>query len=165
MVIYASFGKKTAARASHGSVYFELRSFIRSAVNEINCVVARLLAACDQKERVKNSKLRLQALEITANKLSKNEEIAIRIVDKQGKLIAYVYKMQYEQCQKTLKLWDMDKYIDAGVTEYRAQASNIYRNTNIEIRGQNKKNEFFILALFSSIAEAKTFENQVDEAR
>ena len=38
-------------------------------------------------------------------------------------------------------------------------------STNIEIRGQNKKMEFFILAPFSSIAEAKTFENQVAEAR
>ena len=37
-------------------------------------------------------------------------------------------------------------------------------STNIEVRGYKKK-EFFILALFSSIAEAKTFENQAAEAR
>ena len=91
MVNYASFGKKTAARASHGSVYFELRSFIRSAVNETNgAVVARLLAACEQKERDKASKLRLQVLVIMGNKVSKNEEIANTIVDKQEKLTAYV---------------------------------------------------------------------------
>ena len=56
----------------------------------------------------------------TANKTSKNEEIVNRIVDKHGKLTANVYKMQYEKCQKTLKLWDSDKYIDAGVIEYSA---------------------------------------------
>ena len=44
-------------------------------------------------------------------------------MDQQGKLTAYVYKMQYGQCQKTLKFRDVDKYIDAGVTEYRAYAS------------------------------------------
>ena len=58
-----------------------------------------------------------------------------------------------------------------GVTDYRAQASNIYNKvkatfnktqlklSNIELRGQNKEKEFFILATFSSIAEAKTFEH------
>ena len=58
-----------------------------------------------------------------------------------------------------------------GVTDYRAQAFNIYNKvkatfnktqlklSNIEFRGQNKEKEFFILATFSSIAEAKTFEH------
>ena len=58
-----------------------------------------------------------------------------------------------------------------GVTDHRAQASNIYNKvkatfnktqlklSNIELRGQNKEKEFFILATFSSIAEAKIFEN------
>ena len=74
----------------------------------------------------------------------------------------------------------MDTYIDFGVTEYRAQDTNLYSkveamfnenhlkfpsSTSIEIRGQNKKNVLYILALFSSIAEAKTFENQAAKAR
>ena len=60
LVNYASSSKKTETRASQGSVYFELRSFIRSVVNEINGAVARLLTVCDQKKRDKASKLRIQ---------------------------------------------------------------------------------------------------------
>ena len=33
------------------------------------------------------------------------------------------------------------------------------------MRGQNKKKEYFIFALFSSISEAKTFEHQAAEGR
>ena len=169
MVNYASSGKKTATRAP-GSFYFELRSFIRSVVNEINGAVTRLLDICEQKERDKASKLRLQTLETTADKPSQNEEIANRLLDKHGKLTALVYKMLYEKCQKTLKPWNMDKYIDVGVTEYRAQAANIYSkvkamfnaknlifpsSTNIEIRGQ-KKNKESIKVLQNSIMTLNT---------
>ena len=74
----------------------------------------------------------------------------------------------------------MDKYIEKGITDYRALASSIYtkvksmfsenhlnlpKSTSIEVRGQNKKKEYFILALFSSISEAKTFEHQAAEGR
>ena len=89
-----------------------------------------------------------------------------------GKLFSYVYKIKYEKCQKLLKLWDMGQYIAKDITDYRAQASSIFskiksmfndnnlklpKSTYIEVRGQNKKKEYFILALFSSISEAKTF--------
>ena len=47
-VNYASSGKKTATRASQGSVCFEVRSFIRVVVNKINGAVARLLTICEQ---------------------------------------------------------------------------------------------------------------------
>ena len=70
MVSYASSGKKTATRASQGSVCFEIRYFIGSVVNEINGAVAWLLDVFEQKERDKASKLRLQTLEIMANKAS-----------------------------------------------------------------------------------------------
>ena len=74
----------------------------------------------------------------------------------------------------------MGEYIAKDITDYRAQASNIFskvktmfndndlklpKSTSIEIRGQNKKKEYFILALFSSISEAKTFEHQAAEGR
>ena len=36
---------------------------------------------------------------------------------------------------------------------------NLPKSTSIEVRGKNKKNELFILALFSSPSEAKTFEH------
>ena len=97
MVSYASSGKKTITRASQESICFELRSFTRSVVNEVNGAVSRVLTVCEQKERDKASKLRLQTLEITANKASKNEEIINRVLDKHGKLTSYVYKMQHEQ--------------------------------------------------------------------
>jgi len=91
------------------------------------------------------------------------------------KLSSYVYEIQYEQCQKQLKLWDMGQYIAKDITYYRAQASRIFskiktmyndndlklpKSTSIEVRGQNKKKELVILALFSSVSEAKTFEHQ-----
>ena len=74
----------------------------------------------------------------------------------------------------------MDKYIAKDITDYRALSSSIFskiksmfndnnlnlpKSTSIEVRGQNKKKEYFILALFSSISEAKTFEHQVAEGR
>ena len=61
----------------------------------------------------------------------------------------------------------MDQYIPKDITDYRAQASNIFykmksmfndnnlklpKSTSIEVRGQNKKKEYFILALFTSIS-------------
>ena len=70
--------------------------------------------------------------------------------------------------------------IAKDITNYRAQASSIFskvetmfndnnlklpKTTNIEVRGQNKRKEYFILALFSSISEAKTFEHQGAEGR
>ena len=42
---------------------------------------------------------------------------------------------------------------------------NLPKSTSIEVRGKNKKNELFILALFSSASEAKTFEHQAAEGR
>ena len=97
-----------------------------------------------------------------------------------GKLTAHVYKIQYEKCQKLLKLWDMGQYIAKGITDYCAQASSIFskvktmfndnnlkllKRISNEVRGQNKKKEYFILALFSSISEVKTFEHQAAEGR
>ena len=60
LVNYAFSGKKTETRASQGSVYFELKSFTRSVVNDINGAVARLLTVCEQKKRDIASKLRIQ---------------------------------------------------------------------------------------------------------
>ena len=74
----------------------------------------------------------------------------------------------------------MNRYIDKSITDYRAQSSSIFtklksmfsenhlnlpKSTSIEVRGKNKKNELFILALFSSPSEAKTFEHQASEGR
>lgn len=74
----------------------------------------------------------------------------------------------------------MDRYIDKSITDYRAQSSSIFtklksvftenqlnlpKSTSIEVRGRNKKNELFILKLFSSPSKAKTFEHQAAEGR
>ena len=140
----------------------------------------RILTSCEQKERDKASKLILTTLEATAKKTSENTEACKRLSSQVGKLASFVYRTQYERCQKQLKLWDMDQYIEKGSTDYRALASSIFtkvksmfsenhlhlpKSTSIEVRGQNKKKEYFILALFSSISEAKTFEHQAAEGR
>ena len=93
---------------------------------------------------------------------------------------SYVYKIQFEKCQKLLKLWYIGEYIGKDIADYHAQASNIFskvntmfndndlkypKSTSIEIRGQNKKKEYFILALFSSVSEAKNFEHQAAKGR
>ena len=39
---------------------------------------------------------------------------------------SYMYKVQFEKCQKLLKLWDMGAYISKDTTDYRAQASSIF---------------------------------------
>ena len=74
----------------------------------------------------------------------------------------------------------MGQYIAKDITDYCAQVSSIFskvktmfnvnnlklqNSTSIEVRGENKKKEYFILALFSSISEAKTFEHQAAEGR
>ena len=80
-----------------------------------------------------------------------------------GKLSSYVYKIQFEKCQKLLKLWDMGEYIAKDITDYHAQASSIFskvktlfndndlklpKSTSIEIRGQNKKKEYHYRSLW-----------------
>ena len=74
----------------------------------------------------------------------------------------------------------MEQYIAKDITDYHAQASSIFskvktmfndnnlklpKNTSIKVRGQNRKKEYFILALFSSVSEAKTLEHQAAEGR
>ena len=74
----------------------------------------------------------------------------------------------------------MEQYVDKNTTDFRALASSIFtkiksmfsdnhlnlpKSTSIEVRGKNKKGEPFILALFSSPSEAKTFEHQAAEGR
>ena len=61
-----------------------------------------------------------------------------------------------KKLQMTLTFWDIDKYINAGVTMYSAQASNNFSkvlamfmenhlkfssSTNIEVRGQTEQEE------------------------
>ena len=140
----------------------------------------RILTACEQKQRDHASLLVIQTLDATAKKASKNEEVNKRLTDQVGKLSSYMYKIQFEKCQKLLKLWDMGEYIAKDTTDYRAQASSIFskvknlfndnnlklpKSTSIEVRGQNKKKEYFILALFSSLSEARAFEHQAAEGR
>ena len=110
----------------------------------------RILTACEQKERDKASLLIVQTLDTTAKKASKNEEVNKRLTDQMGKLSSYVYKIQFEKCQKQLKLCDMGEYIAKDITDYHAQASNIFskvktmfndndlklpKSTSTEIRG------------------------------
>ena len=149
-------------------------------INELNSTMYRILTTCEQKERDNATRLIVKTLETTAKKTSENSEVCSRLTDQVGKLTSFVYKTQYERCQKQLKLWNMDRYIDKSITDYRAQSSSIFtklksmfsenqlnlpKSTSIEVRGKNKKNELFILPLFSSPSEAKTFEHQAAEGR
>ena len=165
IIICSSSGKKHT-RSVPDTVSLEIRTLIRSMINELNGSVHRILTSCEQKERDKASKLILKTLEITAKKTSENTEVCKRLTNQVGKLASFVYKTQYERCQKQLKLWDMDKYIEKGITDYRALSSSIFskiksmfnnnhlnlpKSTSIEVRGHNKKKDYFLLALFSSI--------------
>ena len=180
IIICSSSSKKHTLRNGQDSVSIEIRALIRTMINELNGIMHRILTSCEQKERDKASKLILTTLEATAKKTSENTEACKRLSSQVGKLASFVYRTQHERCQKQLKLWDMDQYIEKGITDYRALASSIYtsvksmftenhlhlpKSTSIEVRGQNKKKEYFILALFSSISEAKTFEHQAAEGR
>ena len=93
----------------------------------------------------------------------------LRERDQVGKLSSFVFKIQYKQCQKQLRLLDMEQYIAKDITDYHAQASSIFskiksmfndnhlklpKSTRIAVRGQNKEKEYFILALITSISEA-----------
>ena len=180
ILTYTQPGKKTSPRTNPEVISFEKRSIIRSIINELNGSVFRVLTACEQKQRDQASLLIVQTLDATAKKASKNEEVNKRLTNQLGKLSSYMYKVQFEKCQKLLKLWDMGAYISNDTTDYRAQASSIFskiktlftdnnlklpKSTSIEIRGQNRKKEYFILALFSSLSEARAFEHQAAEGR
>ena len=104
----------------------------------------------------------------------------LRERDQVGKLSSFVFKIQYKQCQKQLRLLDMEQYIAKDITDYHAQASSIFskiksmfndknlklpKSTSIAVRGQNKEKEYFSLALITNISEAKTFEHQAAEGR
>ena len=108
IIIYSSSSKKLALRNVPDTVCFEIRSLIRSMINELNGTVYRILTSCEQKERDKASLLILQTLETTAKKTSENT-VCKRLTVQMGKHSSYVSKIQYEQCQKQLTLWDMDK--------------------------------------------------------
>ena len=115
-----------ATRNVSETVSFETRSIIRSMINELNNAVSGILTSCEQKEIDKASLLILQTLDTTAKKTSENTEVCKRLTDQVGKLSSFVYKIQYEQCQKQLKLWDMEQNIAKDITDYRTQASRIF---------------------------------------
>ena len=182
IIIYSpSSNKKTRTKDKDtDTVPYEIRSLIRTIINEINSMTYRILTTYEQKQRDNALQLIVKTLETTAKKTSENSEVCLRLTNQVGKLASFVYKTQYERCQKQLKLWNMDKYVDKSITDFRAQSSSIFtkiksmfsdnhlnlpKSTSIEVRGKNKKNELFILALFSSISEAKTFEHQAAEGR
>ena len=110
IIICSLSGKKHTLRSVPDSVSLEIRALIRTMINELNGSVHRILTSCEQKERDKASKLILNTLEITAKKTSENTEVCKRLTNQVGKLASFVYRTQYERCQKQLKLWDMDKY-------------------------------------------------------
>ena len=76
----------------------------------------RLLTVCEQKERDKAYQLIIQTLDTTPMKASKNKEVTKKLTDQMEKLSSYVYKIQFEKCQKLLKLWDMGEYIAKDIT-------------------------------------------------
>ena len=162
------------------TVPYEIKSIIRSIINETNSLMYRTLTTYEQKQRDTALQLIVKTLETTAKKTSENSEVCLRLTNQVGKLASFVYKTQYERCQKQLKLWNMEQYVDKNTTDFRALASSIFtkiksmfsenhlnlpKSTSIEVRGKNKKGEPFILALFSSPSEAKTFEHQAAEGR
>ena len=81
-------------------------------INELNSMIYQILTTCEQKEGDNAIQLIVKMLETTAKKTSENSEVRSRLTDQVGKLTSFVYKTQYERCQKQLKLWNMDRYID-----------------------------------------------------
>merc|ERR1711893_203191 len=68
----------------------------------------------------------MKTLDATAKKTSVNTEVCLRLTNQVGKLTSFVYKTQYERCQKQLKLWNMEQYVDKKITDFRAQASSLF---------------------------------------
>ena len=139
ILTYTQPGKKTSPRTNPEVISFEKRSIIRSIINELNGSVFRILTACEQKQRDQASLLIVQTLDATAKKASKNEEVNKRLTNQLGKLSSYMYKVQFEKCQKLLKLWDMGAYISNDTTDYRAQASSIFSKIKTLFTDNNLK--------------------------
>ena len=184
LIIYSPSSNKITRKKDKDkdtdTVPYEIKSIIRSIINETNSLMYRTLTTYEQKQRDTALQLIVKTLETTAKKTSENSEVCLRLTNQVGKLASFVYKTQYERCQKQLKLWNMEQYVDKNTTDFRALASSIFtkiksmfsenhlnlpKSTSIEVRGKNKKGEPFILALFSSPSEAKTFEHQAAEGR
>ena len=184
IIIYSpSSNKKTRTKDKDkdtDTVPYEIRSLVRAIINETNSMMYRVLTTYEQKQRDTALQLVMKTLDATAKKTSVNTEVCLRLTNQVGKLTSFVYKTQYERCQKQLKLWNMEEYVDKKIADYRAQASSLFtkiksmfsenhlnfpKSTIIEVRGKNKKGDLFILALFSSSSEARTFEHQAAEGR
>ena len=104
IIIYSpSSSKKSTRNKDADTVPFEIRSIIRSMINELNSMMYRILTTCEQKECYNAIQLIVKTLETTAKKTSENSEVCSRLTDQVGKLTSFVYKTQYERCQKQLK--------------------------------------------------------------
>ena len=102
-----------------------------------------------------------------------------RMLEHQGNLTAVVYKQVYEENQKQMKLTEVSEYLgnnpdrkvrarklfDTVRSVFQDNGLVLPNSTRIEIWGQDKKKQPFPLALFSSTSDARTFENQVAQAR
>ena len=99
IIIYSlSSSKKSTRNKDADTVPFEIRSIIRSMINELNSMMYRILTTCEQKERDNAIQLIVKTLETTAKKTSENSEVCSRLTDQVGKLTSFVYKTQYERC-------------------------------------------------------------------
>ena len=70
-----SSSKKNTRSKDTDTVSFEIRSLIRSMINELNSMMYRILTTCEQKERDNAIQLIVKTLETTAKKTSENSEV------------------------------------------------------------------------------------------
>ena len=69
IIIYSpSSSKKSTRNKDADTVPFEIRSIIRSMINELNSMMYRILTTCEQKERDNAIQLIVKTLETTAKK-------------------------------------------------------------------------------------------------
>ena len=101
------------------------------------------------------------------------------MMDHQGKRTATVYKQCHEENQKQLKITEATEYL-GNDPENKVKARHLFNivntvfkdnglslpsSTRIEIWGHDKKKQPFIVALFTSTSDVRSFENQSAQAR
>ena len=93
-------------------------------------------------------------------------------MEHQGKLTATVYKQCHEESQKQLKLLEAKEYLGNDTdhkvryrnllntfsTAFKNNGLNLPSSAQFKIWDHDKKKQPFILALFSSTSNARTFE-------
>ena len=88
IIIYSpsSSRKSTRSNKDKDTVCFEIRSVMRSMINELNGTTYWILTTYEQKEHDNATRLIVKTLETTAKKTSENSKVCTRLTDQVGKL-------------------------------------------------------------------------------